>query len=82
MTDKTIDRIALAQQASTIEAAGGDWTIYHVMAILDCARSTVYETPWLRRCAKRVGKRGLRFDPKKVRAGDVKPAYPLRRTGS
>lgn len=80
MTAKTIGRIALAQEAAAIEAAGGEWKVQHVMAVLDCARSTVYDTPWLRRIAKRVGKRSLRFVPAEVRARG--PITPLKRTGS
>lgn len=64
-----LDRLAILNDAAAIEAAGGEWRVEHVSAVLDCARSTVYNTPWLLRIARRVGKRGLRFRPADVRAG-------------
>jgi predicted DNA-binding transcriptional regulator AlpA len=63
----TIDRVAIARDATEIEAAGGEWTVRHVMAILGIARSTVYDTAWLIARARRIGKRGLRWNPADVR---------------
>jgi hypothetical protein len=84
LDEKTIDRIKLIEQATAIEAAGGDWNVRHVMAVLDCARSTVYETPFLVKIRRRVGRRSVRWNPKEVRAYQVIASGrdPLRATGS
>lgn len=64
----TLDsRTRLAAEAAALEAAGADWRIDHVAAVLGCARSTAYDTPWLKRIARKVGKRGVRFIPAEVR---------------
>ena len=67
MPDVTIDRAAVAEEAARLEAAGADWKTQHVMAVLGMARSTVYNTPWLMRISRRVGKRGRRWTPREVR---------------
>jgi hypothetical protein len=87
MAEDTIDRVALLKEAAEIEAAGGEWKMRHVAAVVDCARSTVYNTPWLLAIARRVGKRGLRWLPAEVRARkrltDSPTAYARpRRTGT
>jgi len=67
-SDPTAARVSLLNEASAIEAAGGEWRSWHVAAVLDCAKSTIYNTPWLLAIARRVGKRGLRWSPAEVRA--------------
>jgi hypothetical protein len=37
----------LLEEAKAIEAAGGDWAVRHVCAVLGCHRATLYRTPWL-----------------------------------
>jgi hypothetical protein len=78
MTERTIDRVELLAEALEIEKAGGQWKVPHVMAVLDCARSTIYNTPWLLRTCKRIGKRGRRWVPADVRRGPT----VLKQTGS
>jgi hypothetical protein len=60
-------RMETLREASAIELSGGEWKLRHVVAVLERARSTVYNTPWLLQIAKRVGKRGLRRVPAEVR---------------
>lgn len=81
-----IDRATIAAEAARLEAAGADWKIKHVMAVLGVARSTAYDTPWLMRISRRVGKNGRRWTPSEVRtaqllasSGDQKT---FQRTGS
>ncbi len=82
----TIDRAALLKEAMELEQGGGEWKFLHVMAVLNCARSTVYDTAWLMAIAKRVGKRGLRWNPAEVRnRGPIDASARARRqqrTGS
>lgn len=47
MSETTIARLELLQEATALEAAGGDWAIRHVCAVLGCHRATLYRTPWL-----------------------------------
>lgn len=75
-----IDKETVLREAGQIEADGGRWKIQHVAAVLNCAVSTVYNTPWLLRICKRVGKRGRRWVPAEVRAGQ--PSTHSNRTGS
>lgn len=84
MSDDTIDRVALLEGAMAIEAAGGDWTVSELAAVLGCSRRTVYETPWLMRISRRVGKRGRRWNPKEVRTAQAIASGRdvLKRTGS
>jgi hypothetical protein len=64
----TIDeRTSIAEEAKKLEAAGADWHAKHVAAVLGCAVKTVYDTPWLKRVARKVGRRGVRFTPAEVR---------------
>lgn len=81
----SINTDAIRAEARKLERDGGEWKLRHVMAVLGCAKSTVYNTPWLLRIAKPVGKRGLRWDPAEVRnrgplSTDANRAR--RRTGS
>lgn len=84
MADATIDRAAIAEEAARLEAAGADWKVKHVTAVLGCARSTVYDTPWLMRISRRVGKNGRRWNPKEVRNAQAIASghVTLSRTGS
>lgn len=61
------EQARLAEEATKLEAAGADWRVEHVAAVIGCARSTAYDTPWLMRIARRVGRRGVRWNPKEVR---------------
>lgn len=60
--------LEVLREALAIESAGGDWKMKHVQAVLNCARSTVYQTPYLTKLRKRVGKRGVRWTPREVRS--------------
>ncbi len=83
------ERIAIAEEAQRLEAAGADWRAHHVAAVLDCAISTIYVTPWLMRISRRVGKRGRRWTPAEVRRAQLiassagaAASIALMRTGS
>lgn len=71
MTQATIDRVKLIEEAKAIEAAGGDWEVTHAAAILGIARSTLYKIPFImRRAVHPTGKgpgRPVRIPPSVVR---------------
>ncbi len=84
------DRLKILEEATALEAAGGDWNMRHVAAVLNCSRPTIYNTYWLMRISRRVGKRGRRWTPREVRAAQAiassttiggAPKTKLRRTG-
>lgn len=82
MTKRTIDRIAIAAEATALEAAGADWNAKHLAAVLGCAVSTIYDTPWLRRIKRRTGVRGARWVPREVRnAQAIASSHPSARVG-
>lgn len=65
----TIDeRIAIAEEAGRLEAAGLDWEAKHVAALLGCSRSAVYDTGWLRACSHLIGHGKRRWTPAEFRA--------------
>lgn len=66
MAVETIERVALLTEAAAIEAAGGDWRISHVCAVLDCHRSSLYRSRWLKSRMIR-GPGGVRMRPRDVR---------------
>ncbi len=82
--DATIDRAAIAEDAARLESAGADWEASHVGAVLGMARSTIYNTPWLMRISRRVGKRGRRWNPREVRNAQAIASghVALKRTGT
>jgi predicted DNA-binding transcriptional regulator AlpA len=61
------ERIAIAEEAARLEAAGADWEVKHVAAVLGCSRSTIYDTYWLTKIARRVGRSRVRWNPREVR---------------
>ncbi len=68
----TIDeRTQLAEEAARLEAAGADWNVKHVAAVLGCSRSTIYDTYWLIKIAHRVGRTQLRWNPRELRAAQA-----------
>lgn len=66
------ERTRLAEEAARLEAAGADWSVKHVAAVLGCARSTIYDTFWLMKISRRVGRTRLRWNPRELRAAQAK----------
>lgn len=71
MTQATIDRVRLLEEAAAIEAAGGVWEVAHAAAVLGVARSTLYKIAFImRRAVHPTGKghgRPVRIPPAVVR---------------
>lgn len=65
------ERTRLAEEAAKLETAGADWSVKHVVAVLGCARSTVYDTYWLMKVSRRVGRGSLRWNPRELRAAQA-----------
>lgn len=77
----TEQRIALAEEATRLEAAGADWESKHVAAVLGCGRSTIYDTRWLMQCSRRVGVK-RHWIPRELRAAQLlesarRDAHPM-----
>ena len=64
-----MDKAAVLEEAERLERMGAQWKVQHVAAVLNCAVSTVYNTPWVLKLCHRVGKRGRRWIPAQIRAG-------------
>jgi predicted DNA-binding transcriptional regulator AlpA len=77
---KLEERLAIAEEAAALEAAGADWNTHHVIAVLGMSRATIYNTPWLMRVARRIGKRSLRWSPRQVRAAQAEAPNRRKRT--
>jgi len=81
MTKATIDRIALIQEATAIEKAGGEWKIRHVLAVLDCHKATLYRNRWLMaRAIRQPG--GVVFKPSDIRLYQANNTGAARRRGA
>lgn len=66
MTAATLSRVSLIEEATAIEKAGGDWSVLHVLAVLDCHKATLYRNHWLMaRSFRQPG--GTAFHPSDVR---------------
>lgn len=64
------ERLRLAKEAGLLEDAGSLWHAKHVAAVLGCSVKTVYDTPWLRQCMRRV--RSLRrWHPRELREAQL-----------
>lgn len=65
------ERTKLAEEATRLEAVGADWNAQHVGAVLGCSRSTIYDTFWLMKISRRIGRTRLRWNPAEVRAAQA-----------
>lgn len=64
-------RTSIVEEALRLEAAGADWKAKHVRAVMGCAISTIYDTPWMMRASRRVGRRGRCWNPRELRAAQA-----------
>lgn len=79
MSNATIDRIEILEEATALEQAGGQWKSRHVAAVVGLAQKTVLDTAWLRRIALPAGDGSYSWDPKTVRAQQLLEAQRRRR---
>lgn len=81
MTEQTIDRVALVEEATALERAGGDWKVRHVLAVLGCHKASLYRNRWLMaRAIRQPG--GLAFRPADVRLYQANHTGTARRRGA
>jgi hypothetical protein len=81
VTRATIDRLAILEEALALEAKGGDWAVRHILAVLDCHRSTLYRNRWLMsRAIRQPG--GIAFHPSDVRLMQANNTGAARRRGA
>ena len=83
MTERTIDRVALVEEATALEKAGGDWKLRHVLAVLGCHKATLYRPAyrWLMaRAIRQPG--GLTFRPADIRLYQAMHTGAARRRGA
>lgn len=67
------DRIKLLEEFQRLEAVNGTCRVEHAMAVLDCAKSTLYANRKLMARRKKRGGRGIAF-----LCSDVREAQKLR----
>ncbi|MDB4915654.1 MAG: hypothetical protein JWM95_3298 [Gemmatimonadetes bacterium] len=67
------ERVRLLLEFARLEAVDGICRVEHAMAVLDCARSTLYANRKLMAKRKKRGGRGIGF-----RCADVRAAQQLR----
>ena len=81
MTNATLSRVALVEEAVALERAGGEWKVRHVLAILGCHKATLYRDRWLMaRAIRQPG--GLAFRPADVRLYQANNTGAARRRGA